>query len=267
MTLFALVKPILLFPAIAGIPLGVGKDGTFQTTAILYFIASIFIVNMAQALGAAILNRYLFAFPSVLTKWFSFKTGIKLLLCTIMINYIGPMILLYPILKMDRDKILETALAQDSYLSKYFDEPAFLALPFESAKAAYFSSFTAFVLTLFVATFIITFLTYYVRSNKSIIFSKLQRSLIISAIIELAVSLIFLVIPLIAFAIIVCFQLPNTENWSIYIFSLIITHSFLQSIITLYFITPYRKFLCKILSNICTNHKQEFNHNRIYSIY
>uniref|UniRef100_A0A914YN38 Uncharacterized protein n=1 Tax=Panagrolaimus superbus TaxID=310955 RepID=A0A914YN38_9BILA len=76
---------------------------------------------------------------------------------------------------------------------------------------------------------------------------KVKQSLIISSLAQLALSVIFIIIPISTFFGIICFQITNTANLTCILFCFFVSYAIIESIATLYFVRPYRKAMQQIV--------------------
>ena len=96
------------------------------------------------------------------------------------------------------------------------------------------------------AAIIIVFLRQIV-SNKNIINNKVQKSLIISSIIQITLTCVFLVTPLYCYFIFVKFDVPNTAQVMTALLCIYSSHCLLDFCATIYFVKPYKIFVLKMI--------------------
>uniref|UniRef100_A0AC34GYI1 Uncharacterized protein n=1 Tax=Panagrolaimus sp. ES5 TaxID=591445 RepID=A0AC34GYI1_9BILA len=230
--------------------MGLLRNGTPYSTAIATYVNSLIFVTNCWALVATLTNRYLLAFPTNFTKWFQMKYGIWMIILILAFLYIGLTILVCTFTNPDIDDMHKSAIEYDPCLQNYFHEPAFAFLKFSDMFIPFLCAFIITLTGTTMATFSGIFFIYLVLTNKSSTVTKLHRSLIISAIVQLSITLGFLGIPATVGMAIFCFQILNMQNIVVVIECLFATHCILESVATLYFVSPYRNGVKDILAKI-----------------
>lgn len=137
-TVFAIAKPILLPPVAGGFQLGPFRNvWDFRSSIVFVFICLGISGNCVISLSATLASRYLLVFPTTVFQWFNLKialfaTVIVNLACYGLIAYV-----LYPIIQLEHEKIIEWADAEDPGLKVFYqNEPTFMMIPYSYHKFA-----------------------------------------------------------------------------------------------------------------------------------
>uniref|UniRef100_A0A914PRL4 G-protein coupled receptors family 1 profile domain-containing protein n=1 Tax=Panagrolaimus davidi TaxID=227884 RepID=A0A914PRL4_9BILA len=146
------------------------------------------------------------------------------------------------------------ALDYDPCLKPYMSEPSFMFISHEIAHNGFLLGFILISLLLLGTFSLGIFFICLIRKHKGGNIAKQQRYLIISALVQLSITIFFNIVPVVLFIFILCFEIPHTENFLLILFSVISTHSFLESLATLYFVTPYRKAIISMYHQIFLIH-------------
>uniref|UniRef100_A0A914QBX7 Uncharacterized protein n=1 Tax=Panagrolaimus davidi TaxID=227884 RepID=A0A914QBX7_9BILA len=226
------------------------NGGTPYTTAIATYINSLIFVTNCWALVASLTNRYLLAFPTNFTKWFKMKYGVRGILALLFLTYFGLTVLVCIFTNPDILDMQKSAVEYDPCLKYFFVETSFAFLKISDLQLPFF---IAFLITFFGSTMAFLsgmFFMYLVSTNKSSTVTKLNRSLIISAIVQLSITLGFLGAPATFGMAVFCFQISNMQNVIVFIQCLFATHCIFESIATLYFVTPYKKGVKELYEKI-----------------
>ena len=90
---------------------------------------------------------------------------------------------------------------------------------------------------------IILIFIYSVKTQKTKSITKLQRSLIISSIMQMCLTTIFLQAPITVLIIIIYWKIPKRIDISCLLFACVSSNCLVEFLATLYYVSPYRKFL------------------------
>uniref|UniRef100_A0A914QAM3 Serpentine Receptor, class H n=1 Tax=Panagrolaimus davidi TaxID=227884 RepID=A0A914QAM3_9BILA len=232
-------KPFFFSPLVGGYPLGLLRNGNFKTTAFASYFGLLIGAISIAALTATLRSRYLLVFSAA--DWYKPKYGMILHLVLFILVFVPLSVLFLPPLFMEISNIHEMALNYDPCLENFFTEPAFFFLSSEKTKSFLIIEFSLMVVVLILAIILAIYFIFLVKTNIAATKTKLKTSLMISAIVQLSITICFYLIPISAFFAIFAFQIPNTENIMIVVICAFLTHSFLEFIVTLYFVRPYRK--------------------------
>uniref|UniRef100_A0AC35EYN9 Serpentine Receptor, class H n=1 Tax=Panagrolaimus sp. PS1159 TaxID=55785 RepID=A0AC35EYN9_9BILA len=246
-SLLGLVKPLFLSPAAGGFQVGIFRDyGSFKTCGIAAVFCFIFSSNCILGLSATLASRYLLVFPSSLTKWFTLKKALIAAVGLPIIAYIVILMVFYPILQTDTSTIHQWAFEYDPILKEYFDEPTFLFLPHFYHDYIDIPILSLLIILTFSAFSVILFFLYQMTNTKTTVSSKLQRSLLLSSVIQIVITCFFLFMPFIFFFIFIKYDIQNTASFMCILMCIFTSHCFIEFIATLYFVSPYRNFILRI---------------------
>ena len=245
-TAIGLIKPLIFLPSFGGFPLGVLRNNSnFAITALVALFGIVSAANCIIGLTATILSRYMLVFPSKLTKWFSFKVTAIFILSFTTAFYIICVLQFLPYLSTKAAQFRDLAVAYDPYFVNYFHEPAFLFLPKLYGSKMSLCVFLSIIALIFAAFLLMALFFYLITKFRHMTPTKLQRSLIISSIMQIFFTNLFLFLPLAIIMGTITFETPNSSTLSCICFCLLSTHSLVEFVVTLYFVSPYRNFILR----------------------
>ena len=252
-TLVGIVKPVLLGEVAAGYSGGFFKANDFRYSAITGLLCLLFIYLSLHGLTITILNRYATLFDvKFLTKFAKLKsiiiTAAILHLCVGILCFISVL----PRMFIDARQIHKWAMEYDAQLVQFFNEPTFFVIPHEITDAP---TMIAMILVIVANVLcIISGVTFMVSlksmKTKTALDKKLQRSVLLSVIVQILLTIVFLFLPVFMFFFYMTFKIQYSGR-SMQIFMCMMTsHCFLDYISTLYFVLPYKKFIMNQLSSV-----------------
>uniref|UniRef100_A0A914P763 Serpentine Receptor, class H n=1 Tax=Panagrolaimus davidi TaxID=227884 RepID=A0A914P763_9BILA len=162
---------------------------------------------------------------------------------TTIISYLLEISTFYTMFLVDAETIYEWAIEYDPYLSKFFHEPSFFVIPHFLLDRVVAAHLFIIGFTMFSFIALSVFFIYQIFKNQTISTTKFQKSLILSSIMQIYLTNIFLIGPMFMFFIFITFDIPNSASAMCCLTSVIMTHCLVEFAATLYFISPYRKFI------------------------
>ena len=247
-TVLALVKPLFLLPVPGGIHVGVFRDvGDFHFTACAAILTFAFAGNCVIGLTATIGSRYMLAFPSPLTEWFSFKITIWCMVIFSLIIYVMLCLAFFPLAQMDVPQIRQWALEYDPFLENYFDEPSFFVVPHWMVDTPSVAVLCLIGFLILISGVFLIFFMYLALKFRSVTAAKLKYSLIMSSIVQVFMTGFLLVIPITFFFVFVAFDIRKSATSTCACLCVIMSHCLVEYFATLYYILPYRKYIKKVI--------------------
>lgn len=155
------------------------------------------------------------------------------------------LVTIIPVLFLKVDDIYAWALEYDTQLAELFDKPTFMILAHSVTDIpAIVTIVVVGSLGLLCIVSGVTFI-YSLKSfqDKTTLNKRFQRSLLISALVQMSLTVCFLIIPIIVFFIFIKFRTAYSGRPIQIFMCMLASHCFLDYITTLYFIVPYRKFI------------------------
>ena len=245
-TVFAIAKPLLLPPIAGGYQLGPFRHiWDFRSSVVCIFVCLGISGNCVISLSATLASRYLLIFPSAMFQWFTLKIALIIavlvnLVCYGLIGYV-----LYPIIQLKQETIQEWADAEDSGLQVVYEkESTFMMIPFHYHEFADLLILLFFLVVHIAGAFILTFFFLQLFKRKTKVLSnRIQRSLIVSSLAQTVLTSVFLFVPFILFFACIRFTIPHTTNVATLFLCVFNSHAFVEFVVTLYFVSPYRSFI------------------------
>ena len=259
-TKLAVTKPLILVPALAGYPLALLRSGNYRSTVVCAILAIVLIVYCIASLFATLLCRYLLVFPSGLTQYFSKKLFIFIAVGLSAIMYLILGISCVLIFSTDDSTIQEWQQGIDDPAMMNFvrNEPAFASIPSSYAETPLLIAIIVDVIIIIFGLTCLILFCYLVTTLRTQTASiALKRSLLLSGIIQVLLVFVLLFFPSFLLMILLRFQVPHTANLICLGLCLVLTHSILEFLSTLIFVSPYRKFLKQQYSKIFLSKKSE----------
>uniref|UniRef100_A0A914Q7E0 Serpentine Receptor, class H n=1 Tax=Panagrolaimus davidi TaxID=227884 RepID=A0A914Q7E0_9BILA len=249
-TIFGIVKPIILTPSAAGFQLGPFRHlFDFKSSVVFTFVCLGICGNCVISLSATLASRYLLVFPTTIFRWFSLKVALIFAviinaICYALIGYV-----LYPIIQLKQETIYEWADSEDSGLKIFYEkEPTFFMVPYYYHEYADILILLFFLVVHIAGAFILIFFFYHLFQRKTkALTNKIQRSLLASSLAQTILTSVFLFIPFIVLFGALRFQVANTTSIGIIFLCLFNSHAFVEFIVTLYFVSPYRSFCIQLI--------------------
>ena len=247
-TYFSLFKPIFFPPAIAGLPLGLLRDGSFHKTTAATLVRVLLMANSCLGLIATILSRYLLAFPSKFTKIFSIKFFI---IVTVVVNLFiyGCFVVVFRLLFTTPEATMrQWATDYDPFFGTLESSLFFVPLkPIETVCLIIMIMFMILIIGAIIVTIIFVYL---VRSIKTKTVAKLGRPLILSCIVQIWLGVIFGITPIFIFNVSIYYQIHIFHEIMFSLVCSVLSYSSLEFVSTLYFVPPYRRYVGRLLSRL-----------------
>ena len=249
-TLLALVKPLFMSPCAGGIQIGILRDyGNFRGTAIAALICLAFTGNCVLGVTFTIGARYVYVFPSKLAAWLSERNSFIFFGIISVIIYAFLIMTFWPMLIVDTETIHQWALEYDPFLETFFPEPSFFLIPhlFLDRVVPALLFFISLVIIVSIA-----FSIYFIRlilKHQTQTTTRLQKSLIVSSVMQIYLTNIFLNLPVLAFFVFIAFDVPHSASAMCCFMTILMAHCLVEFIATFYFISPYRNFILKFFKH------------------
>ena len=245
-TLLGTVKPVLLGEIAGGYSIGVFRNADFHSSALTSLFCLVFVIFSIGGLLMTIQNRYATIFDIYIlrellkTKNLLVITGILYVSMTA-ISFIA----VVPTLFIRVEQIYQWAREYDADLAVLFSHPTFFMIPSETLDNFILISLS--ILTIIIILCIISGIgfIYFLQSVniKIALKRKVQRSVMLSAAVQILLTVFFLFIPVFMFFFYIRFRIKHSTKW-IQVFTFMLTsHCFLDYTATLYFVLPYRRFI------------------------
>ena len=221
------------------------KFSDFRLTIIISALGACVVLNSILGLGMTIFSRYTVIFPSEWSTFFNQKEAyILIIILQIILNsiiFIG----IVPLTNNSAKNISADAFQENPDLRYFTDEKTFMFVNYHYYAYGTFMSLLGMLLLYSLFCTVASVFIYQLRYNKKSYYinDKLQRSLLVSLISQVLVTLGFLITPYFCFLLFVEFQINNTAVVMTVLLCFVSTHCLLEFLATMYFVTPYRKFL------------------------
>ena len=185
-------------------------------------------------------------YPSFLTKWFTLRKALIAAIGLPLIAYTAIGIIFYPILLTDSETLHQWARDYDPILEIYFDEPTFLFIPHMYHDLVDLPALIFLIVLTTSACLVIAFFIRQMIKTQTIVSGKLQRSLMISSIIQIFSTCFFLFSPYIFFFIFIGYDIRGSASFMCFMMCVFTSHCLVEFIATLYFVSPYRNFIIRL---------------------
>ena len=258
---FASVKPVVLLYCGCGFQTGVFRETSVITT--IWALIAVLGCSIMSIVGVSmsLSYRYFGLFPGKVKTichsppMYCFFIAVHILLWILLI------VCVIQLTKVPQETMIQQALEFSPELQPFTNEKTFIFLSEEIYKVA--SIIVLIVLVGFTMLFI--FMMYLLKKElMSKLRSELQKNLIISVIAQVSVTLIFEFNAYIFLFSSIIFRIPNSGLFTEILEMLVVSHTFMEYCVTLYFVLPYRKFILKKLNAIST--RFPLNKTAIHSI-
>ncbi|KAE9548640.1 hypothetical protein FO519_008152 [Halicephalobus sp. NKZ332] len=242
----------MLMPGVGGLIAGpLGKLGGSKMAC--YFLLSNCLLTLFTIVGMtmSLVYRYTSIFPGVVkkigtSKWMIVTGLIIQLLLSILICFVAG-----KFLSIDHDTIVEKAIEFSPVLSRFANEPTFIMIDknFGFPIIIVTWAFLLIMSTLFiiVAMALIFEMTRNTYTSNSL---KLQKALILSCIVQIGITFVFLFIPVMVFFYHLTFGYVYAGPISMIFLCIVSLHAIIEMLATTYFVLPYRKFVLRKLFNV-----------------
>ena len=264
-TMLGLVKPLFLLPCAGGIQIGFFKNmGNFRNTAFAAFICFCLISNCIYSLLATISSRYMFVFPSKLMLLKNVKANFIGAFAFAFASYAMLFVAFWPALKVNEGQIREWAFEYDPYLPEVLHIPSFFMFPPDNIRFIMMANIGLYVV---IITGTSAFSVYFIRTilqRKTSVAStaattRLHRSLILSSVMQIHLTNIFLLIPFLMFYVFIAFEVPHSATIYCVFTCIFMTHCLVEFLATFYFISPYRTYISTMFKKKISYQKQSNN--------
>ena len=255
-TTIGIIKPVVLGDVAAGYNIGLLKNTGFQSSAITALLCLLFVFFSVGGLFMTIQNRYATIFDiNILEK---LSKGTNLLIAAIVI-YVSMTLIscisVLPIFFIEVDQVHKWAKEYDTNLVLLFNQSTFFFIPHEMINVIVMISLILIILFAILCIvsgvmFIFYFRYMEIKTTRN---KKIQKSVSLSALVQIFLTIFFLFIPVIIFFFNIEFKIRNSGKWMQVLMCVVTSHCFLDYIATLYFVLPYRRFLVNMISWIRTN--------------
>ena len=240
-----MLKSIISFSC-AGYQVGIfSKNTDFRSSLITGILCCLFFLNSMFGLGMTIFSRYTVIFPSKWSTLFKRKETYILIIIIHVIFNATTIVGLIPFINTTVGKVFTDAIEENPELQYFISEQTFFFIDYDYYKYGVLgSSFGIATLYMFFGIVIGVFV-YQLQYNKKArhINDKLQRSLLISSVSQVSLTLVFLVTPFFCCLLSSALQIKGSALPMIILLSMVSTHCLLEFLTTMYFVAPYRKFL------------------------
>ncbi|KAE9548205.1 hypothetical protein FO519_008585 [Halicephalobus sp. NKZ332] len=234
---FSLTKPCMLMPCAAGFILGpLGKIGGVNLTSYFFLSDCLLMLFTIAGMTMSLVYRYTNIFPGIVKKigtsrWTIFMTG--------------------KLFGFDHDTMARKAIEFSPVLSRFVDEPTFML----SDKDFIFPIALGMWITLTIVStsFIIVAvaLVFELARNKYTVRNlALQRALILSCIIQIGITFVFLLIPVMVFFYCLTYGISYAGPITMISLCVLSLHAIMEMLATTYFVLPYRRFVLRKLFNV-----------------
>ena len=243
------LKPVFLPPAAGGFGVGIFRNKNVRCSIICLIFGFGFLCNCFFGLALTLGNRYTVAFAS--TGWRKlFLT--KKFWTFILLLHIASFALIgwacMPMLGFDHDSIVNWAVTFDPALEQFSAEQSLLIVDKSYIRyPLYFISASMIIFYLGSAFIVWFFITKILRQRTQLLTSRVQRSLILSSVVQVLLTNIFSITPVFVNMMSVAFDLQNMAIFETWLLNIFVSHCILDFIATLYFVTPYRRYISSLL--------------------
>uniref|UniRef100_A0A7E4ZSE9 Serpentine Receptor, class J n=1 Tax=Panagrellus redivivus TaxID=6233 RepID=A0A7E4ZSE9_PANRE len=250
--LMILLNPVFLTPYFAGYMGGIFRNtaGYAATSAVSALCFSLFFNNILGTI-LSLVNRYILTFHPEWRKYLENKITISVIVAFHVFMYAMD-VYFYFTAPENSDVGRNMAINETkNALKKYYNEPTFIYSSEQGGEARkiWIILFAivfglSFILLTSAAIFIRNVLVF--RRKKGVV-SRTSFYLLISAVVQVVLCVVFLFIPIGWLALAYALNIQNRANLTNGLIMLVSIYGTVDTITTLYFIMPYRKFCLRLI--------------------
>ena len=195
-----------------------------------------------------IFSRYMVIFPS---KWQQFFQRKELYVCIAFFHVLAIFVILYIMIRtlnFSDKELYEDAKNYDPDLAYFFNRSTFFFVSYDIVYIGNLVTACGMSALYVTAAIVVIVFLYQISSNKNIINNKIQKSLIISSVMQVTLASLFLLTPLYCYFIFMYFEVTNTAPVMTVLLCIYLSHCVLDLCATIYFVKPYKTFVLRILS-------------------
>ncbi|KAE9548204.1 hypothetical protein FO519_008584 [Halicephalobus sp. NKZ332] len=249
---FGFSKTCMLMPGTAGFILGpLGKIGGIKMTTYFFLVDCLFMLFTIIGMTMSLIYRYTSIFPGRTkeigtSKWMIvtcliIQLAISVLLCIIADKF----------LSLDHDTMARKAIEFSPALSKFTNEPTFVFIDREFGFPMVIAVWITLIIISVLFGIVATTLFFELKHNRYAVKKlELQKTLILSCIVQIGITIVFLFIPIMVFFYYLTFGYVYAGPITMIVFCVFCLHAIAEMVATIYFVLPYRRFVMKRLLNI-----------------
>ena len=256
----AIVKPILLLYCGCGFQTGMFRETSTATTIWTLIIVLGLAIMSVGGVCMSLSYRYFGLFPGkVKTICRSLPMQCFFIALHILI-WIILILCATAIMKIPRETMIQQALEFNPELEPFTHEKSFMFVP----ESVYTIAAIAVLILLAFLTIVYLGAIYLLKKElMSKLRSELQKNLIISVIAQVSVTLIFEFSGYVFLFLSLMFKIPNSGPAMEVFEILMVSHTFIEYCVTLYFVLPYRRFILKKLYTVKNLFENNFSKNKV----
>ena len=249
-TLLGIVKPVLFGDVASGYSVGLFRNTDFRSSAITALLCLLFILYSIGGLVMTIQNRYATIFDVKMLKKISETKNMMIIVSILYVSMtIVCFVVVLPTVFIEKEQIYKWAREYNTELVPYFEQPTFFIVPHEMTDIPIIIALSTLLLIIVLCVVSGVTFIYSLKSVKTKVSldKKVQRSIMLSAIVQMLLTVFFLFFPIVMFFCYIIFEVQYSGK-SMQVFMCMLTsHCYLDFIATLYFVIPYRRFIMKKL--------------------